>query len=1060
MVNKKTSQFVEVLNTDSTTFIPLIQGNPLGNRVIKYDNFVDELKVDIQSELVPYSGATQDVNLGNHSIAVDSVKIDTATPLVLSQPGQIGWNAVDGTFDMKLLNNTTLQAGQEMHFYGKALGNISNRDVIQFAGVQGDHFLIKVAVPAEIDEHPEYLIGIATDNITNGNFGYVTCFGKINNVFTTGWTLDSPVLYFDFVNGGMTTVEPQAPTRRIILASIIKLQTGNAENGIIFVRPSQGCKLTDLDDVNGTPLTTNGQIMVWDDERGVFDFTDNINNYEPRNSNIQEHIGATAPHVTLDDKAKWDSPNTLYTPSGLTALAYTDNGMNLHIDGNIYQNGQAYETHAEQVYTKKDTIILREGATAGLASGELSGLTIKNYDGLNDGSIKIDKDGWMRIGDSGNEQKIATIEENSTNDWLMKYSTSTNRLESIDPLTLPISTLASRKFVDQNGGTIYHITRWFTPTAVLQIAANGLSATITSGQFTSAMTGAKLKLTGGINEPIITYVNSNSINLSFAVDSAFFGQSVAVADWGVYSAFPKLATDGYSLYHPNGVNRIRLQNNELLSNVFRQDGGGFYLGYDEARFINTFKFLFSSTSDFNGIKDLGIRRISDGLMEIYNGVTNGVLRDLKLRSLFADKIIPNSDTTGVVIRNAADTADVAYFDSTNKELSFYNNLGTLAFIIRAIKNNTIFGANAGNRTMTGNNNTLIGLDAGKATTTGEINVLIQAGGSITTGSYNTGIGNGALGRITTGISNVGVGLNAGQGATAGTNQTNSYCVFLGANTVPVSNANNQIVIGDSAVSEGANFAVIGNDNIVGTVHKGWQYLNNGTHTGDAVGDRRFKVVSDVEITERCTVANATKGSGTWVQISAIDANGFDASPEYDDILPGMGWVDAAGGAAPDTAAHTIAGIAVNFKAFDGNVTTEAMTNAFEITHAIDIYALNRATAPLLAEIHTHGMAATTGSGVVKIFYDLVYQPVNAAPIAWGTYSNLITINANEQYWHKLGGVELPKPTSGYNIGDQIIVKYYRVPTDVQDTYAGDWLFKQCAMHMPLNSNGSRQRYVK
>ena len=253
---------------------------------------------------------------------------------------------------------------------------------------------------------------------------------------------------------------------------------------------------------------------------------------EAANSNIQEHIGSTGPHVTLDDKTKWNSPNTLYTPSGLTALAYTDNGMNLHIDGNIYQNGNIYETHAEQVYTKKDTIILREGATGGLGSGELSGLTIKNYDGLNDGSIKIDKDGWMRIGDSGNEQKIATIEETSTNDWLMKYSTSANRLESIDPLTLPISTLATRKFVDQNGGTIYHITRWFTPTSALTIAANGLSATITSGQFTSAMTGAKLKLTGGVNEPIITYVSTNQITLSFAVDASFFGKSVGVSDWG------------------------------------------------------------------------------------------------------------------------------------------------------------------------------------------------------------------------------------------------------------------------------------------------------------------------------------------------------------------------------------------------------------------------------------------------------------------------------------------------------------------------------------------------
>lgn len=191
----------------------------------------------------------------------------------------------------------------------------------------------------------------------------------------------------------------------------------------------------------------------------------------------------------------------------------------------------------------------------------------------------------------------------------------------------------------------------------------------------------------------------------------------------------------------------------------------------------------------------------------------------------------------------------------------------------------------------------------------------------------------------------------------------------------------------------------------------------------------------------------------------IDAKGFQTS-QYDDILPSQDWTPANGGAAPDIAAHTIGGVSVNFRAFDGGNTEESMANVFEILHNIDVDGLNRVTAPLLAEIHTHGMPSTALSGVVKIFYDLVYQPVNSAPIAWGTFSNLITINASEQYFHKLGGITFAKPTSGFSIGDQLIVKYRRTPTDAEDTYAGDWLFMQCALHMPINSNGSRQRYVK
>ena len=196
-----------------------------------------------------------------------------------------------------------------------------------------------------------------------------------------------------------------------------------------------------------------------------------------------------------------------------------------------------------------------------------------------------------------------------------------------------------------------------------------------------------------------------------------------------------------------------------------------------------------------------------------------------------------------------------------------------------------------------------------------------------------------------------------------------------------------------------------------------------------------------------------------VEVFAIDNNGFQLD-QYDDVLPSDAWTPASGGAAPDITTHTIGGMAANYRSFDGGNTEETMVNIFEILHGIDIDALNRAAAPLLAEVHTHGMSSTALAGVVKIFYDIVYQPVNAAPIALGTFSNLITINAGEQYFHKLAGVEIMKPSSGFSIGDQIIVKYRRTPTDAQDTYAGDWLFMQCALHMPFNSTGSRTRYVK
>ena len=64
------------------------------------------------------------------------------------------------------------------------------------------HYL-KGVHSSEINLHPEYLLGVATNTIINNEFGYVTCFGKINEISTSAWTLVQPILYFDFNNGGL-----------------------------------------------------------------------------------------------------------------------------------------------------------------------------------------------------------------------------------------------------------------------------------------------------------------------------------------------------------------------------------------------------------------------------------------------------------------------------------------------------------------------------------------------------------------------------------------------------------------------------------------------------------------------------------------------------------------------------------------------------------------------------------------------------------------------------------------------------------------------------------------
>jgi hypothetical protein len=233
--------------------------------------------------------------------------------------GEIAWNSVDGTFDIGLLNGVTLQAGQEIHFYGKATEVINNGNAVQFAGVQGDHILIKKAVPSEINANPEYFMGIATQNFATNDFGYVTAFGNVRELNTTSYSLGD-VLYYasSGTSGLLTNVKPTAPNAKIIVAAVVRV---HATQGVITVRPHVMPKVVDLQDVNSSSLTNNDGLF-W-----------NISTNRFENKSISSALGYTPVPTTrtlsingttfdLTTNRSWTIPThnavTLGTANGLS----------------------------------------------------------------------------------------------------------------------------------------------------------------------------------------------------------------------------------------------------------------------------------------------------------------------------------------------------------------------------------------------------------------------------------------------------------------------------------------------------------------------------------------------------------------------------------------------------------------------------------------------------------------------------------------------------------------------------------------------------------------------
>jgi hypothetical protein len=219
----------------------------------------------------------------NGSPIMEGIQFDITPSTTNASTGLMRWNEDDGTLDVGLPSGVTGQMFQEMFYDGKNRtgADIPNGTPIMFAAAVGSSGKVKIQKAIANGTIPsEYIMGISTETIANGEFGKVTCFGKVRGLNTSGtpysetW-LQNDLIYVGKTAGSLTNVVPPAPEQKILIASVI---VASATVGTLLIRPTWATKLTDLEDVNGTALTVSGQIPVWDNTNKYFDFTDNINN--------------------------------------------------------------------------------------------------------------------------------------------------------------------------------------------------------------------------------------------------------------------------------------------------------------------------------------------------------------------------------------------------------------------------------------------------------------------------------------------------------------------------------------------------------------------------------------------------------------------------------------------------------------------------------------------------------------------------------------------------------------------------------------------------------------
>lgn len=207
--------------------------------------------------------------ISNSISHVESIVFNNTLANYSAAAGELFWNQEDRTLDLET-GGTLLQLGQEQYFLVKnQTGNtIPNGQAVMANGTLGSSGRILASPSIGDGSFPsEFFIGIATENIANGEDGFVTSFGLVREI-DTGMFSEGDVLYVDpLVAGGLSNTAPAAPNNIITAALVV-----NSSNttGSIFVRPTFHDKLQTLQDVVLNGLVDNS-VLQWSSANSRFE---------------------------------------------------------------------------------------------------------------------------------------------------------------------------------------------------------------------------------------------------------------------------------------------------------------------------------------------------------------------------------------------------------------------------------------------------------------------------------------------------------------------------------------------------------------------------------------------------------------------------------------------------------------------------------------------------------------------------------------------------------------------------------------------------------------------
>lgn len=208
-------------------------------------------QTDLQNALnakVPYTGATQDVNLGEWGAQLGNIEFDNTPTNTPTTDGSLYWSDSDGTLALRLKGgNVISKLGETQHIraYNDTGNPIAKGKVVYVTGAQGQRLTIDLA-DADTELLSKDTIGITAEAIADGAEGFVIVAGILTNINTNGLA-DGDTVYLSQTAGSYTNVAPADPAHLVILGFVVNGNSGGA--GSIYVKIDNGYEIQELHNV-------------------------------------------------------------------------------------------------------------------------------------------------------------------------------------------------------------------------------------------------------------------------------------------------------------------------------------------------------------------------------------------------------------------------------------------------------------------------------------------------------------------------------------------------------------------------------------------------------------------------------------------------------------------------------------------------------------------------------------------------------------------------------------------------------------------------------------------